>query len=131
MKRRILTLISVGNLSIPRLFRISLSLFAPLINLTPLSTRHTLICISSKLKNRKYCCLCLKRNTRHKAYGISNFTLSNELLKVFIVVNFVYKMHFYSYGGFHSAATCPESKCSFREPMRAILLSASLIFKSL
>ena len=24
-----------------------------------------------------------------------------------------YKMHFYSYGGFHSAATCPESKCSF------------------
>ena len=28
--RRILTLISVGNLSIPRLFRISLSLFAPL-----------------------------------------------------------------------------------------------------
>ena len=50
--RRILTLISVGNLSIPRLFRISLSLFAPLTNLTPLSTRHTLLCISSKSKNR-------------------------------------------------------------------------------
>ena len=38
-----------------------------------------------------------------------------------------YKMHFYSYGGFHSVAACLRGKCSFREPMRVILLSASLL----
>ena len=38
-----------------------------------------------------------------------------------------YKMHLNSYGEFHSATSCPESKRSLAEPMRAIWLSASFI----
>ena len=37
----------------------------------------------------------------------------------------LYKMHLNSYGEFHSATSCPESKRSLAEPMRAVLLSAS------
>ena len=49
----------------------------------------------------------------------------------YIAVCAFHKMHSYSYGEFHSATSCPESKRSFAEPMRAILLSASFfLFRS-
>ncbi len=38
----------------------------------------------------------------------------------------LHKMHLNSYGDFHSATSCPESKRSLAEPMRAIWLFASL-----
>lgn len=37
----------------------------------------------------------------------------------------LYKMHINSCGEFHSATSCPESKRSLAEPMRAVWLSAS------
>ena len=37
----------------------------------------------------------------------------------------LYKMHINSCGEFHSATSCPESKRSLVEPMRAVWLSAS------
>ena len=38
-----------------------------------------------------------------------------------------YKMHLNSYGEFHSMTSCPESKRSLAEPMRAVWLSASFL----
>ena len=38
-----------------------------------------------------------------------------------------YKMHLNSYGEFHSTASCPKSKRSLAEPMRAVWLSASFL----
>ena len=79
--RRILTLISVGNLSIPRLFRISLFAVRAFNKLdSSFYKTHLNMYIFKTQKNRKHCCLCLKRNTNYKAYGISKLTLSNELL---------------------------------------------------
>ena len=46
--------------------------------------------------------------------------------KQMLAVCAFHKMHLNSYGGFHSAAPCPESKCSSAEPMRVKLLFASL-----
>ena len=48
----------------------------------------------------------------------------------YIAVCAFYKMHINSCGEFHSATSCPESKRSLAEPMRAVWLSASLFLFS-
>ena len=86
-----------------------------------------------KIKNRKHCCLCLKRNTRYKAYGISNFALSNDLLKVFIVVSFAYKMHSLIKRWLSHRSILPtRASVRYLEPLvnRLLLLYASFILIS-